>query len=101
VDHFLRVGLFGREIIDRHVCALACEGDRGRASHSGIAAGDQRLAPGEPSGAAITLFAVVGTRIHSAGKARPCLRLFLEWRFRIFFRGVGEFGSRHVLISFR
>ena len=44
LDDLLRVRLFGREIVDRDVRALARIGDRGGAAHAGIAAGDQRLA---------------------------------------------------------
>src|SRR5205085_5519342 len=47
-------------------------GDGGRTSHAGIAAGDQRLAAGESTGALIALFAVVRTGLHLARKTRPC-----------------------------
>ena len=49
VDHLLRIRLLGRKIIDRDVRALARIGDGGGAAHAGIAAGDQRLAAGQPA----------------------------------------------------
>jgi len=39
------VRLLGRKIADRHVCALAGEGDGDRPPYAGIAARDQGLAP--------------------------------------------------------
>src|SRR6266550_7184114 len=48
-DDFVRVRLFGGKIIDRDVGAFARIGDRGRATHSGISASDQRLATGQSS----------------------------------------------------
>lgn len=48
-------------------------GDRGRASHAGVAAGYERLPPREPSRATIGLLAVVGRRVHLARQSRPVL----------------------------
>src|SRR5712671_1337865 len=69
----LRIGLFAREIIDRHVRAFTGVGYCSGATHSGITPSDKRLAPCEPCRSAITRLAVIGRRIHFAGKARPRL----------------------------
>ena len=99
-DDLLRVGLFGREIIDRDVGAFARVGDGRGTAHAGIAAGDQRLSTREPAGAAVALLAMIGTWVHFARKARPGLRLPLVGRFGIFASGVPEFRSGHALVPF-
>jgi hypothetical protein len=44
IDHFLRVRLFGRKIVDGDVGTLARVSYRRRPTHAGIATGDQSLA---------------------------------------------------------
>jgi len=46
-DHFLRVGLFGWEIVDGDIGAFARIGDRSRTAHAGISTGDECLADSE------------------------------------------------------
>ena len=55
------------KVVDGDVRAFARVGDGSRASHAGIAAGDQRLASREPARAAITRLAVIRLGIHLAG----------------------------------
>ena len=89
-DDFLRVRLFGGEVVDGDVGAFARIGDGGGAAHAGVAAGDEGLAAGEAAGAAVAGLAVVGTGVHLAGEAGPGLRLPLEGRAGILGRGVLE-----------
>ena len=91
----LRIRLLGRKIIDRDIGAFARIGDGGGAAHAGIAAGDQRLAAGEPAGALVAFLAVVRPRLHLAREARPGLGLLLERRLRIFVVRIAEFLIRH------
>jgi hypothetical protein len=67
-DDLARVRLLLRKVVDGDVRAFARRGDRPGAAHAGIAARDQRLAAGEPSGAAIAGLAVVRPGIHLARK---------------------------------
>src|SRR3984957_664021 len=87
------VFLLRRQMVDRHVGALARKGDRGGATHPGIAAGDQSLSAGEPTRAAIGRLAVIRTRIHLARQPGPRLLLPAKRRLRVL-------GSR-VLQGFR
>ncbi len=100
-NHLLRVGLLVRDIIDGDVGTLARIGDRGGPTHARIAAGDQRLAPGEASRALVAGFAMIRARLHLAGEARPGLRLLPERRLRIAGDGIDEVLRGHVSISFR
>src|SRR5438105_12629602 len=75
--HYLaRVRLFRWQIIDRYIGTLASVGYCRGSSDAGIAAGNERLATHEPTGALVTRLAVVGSRIHLGGEARPGLLLF-------------------------
>ena len=49
LDDLARVFLLGRQMIDRHIGALARESDRGGAAHAGIPAGHQSFAASEPT----------------------------------------------------
>ena len=50
VRDFVSIGLFLREVIDRHISPLACKRDCGRTPDSGIAARYQGLSAAEPAG---------------------------------------------------
>ena len=81
LDDLARIGLLVRQVVDRDVGALAGEGDGRGPAHAGIAAGDQRLAAGQPARAVIARLAMVGPRLHLAGETRPGLRLRLNGGF--------------------
>src|SRR5262249_37241697 len=84
LDYFLRIRLLVRMIIYGDIGALACVGNRGRAAHTAVAAGYQRLAAGEAPAPLIGGLAVIRLRLHLASKTRPGLRLTLERWLRIF-----------------
>src|SRR3569833_1388597 len=84
LDHVAGGWLFARKIVDRHVGAFARIGDGRGAAHAGIAAGDQRLAPSEPSRAFVARLAMVRWRLHVLCEARPRLLLLGERRLRVF-----------------
>ena len=84
----LRVGLFGRQVVQHQVGALAGEGDRDRAADAAIRAGDDGAAALKAAEPAIALLAVVGLRVHVAREAGRRLRLILELRLRILLRRV-------------
>ena len=86
----LRVGLFGRQVIDDDVGTFTGKGDGGSTAHAGVAAGDERAAAGQAPGAAIAGFAVVRARVHVADEARERLRLLGERGLRIFGARVGQ-----------
>jgi hypothetical protein len=96
LEHLVRVRLLVRMIVDGHIGALACVGNRRRASHSGIAAGDERLAALEPPRAAIAFFPMVGTRPHFRHQSRPRLVLLGEGRLGIFAARILQGGLRAV-----
>ena len=100
-DHLLCVRLLGGQIVDGDIGAFTRICDRSGAAHARIAAGDQRLAAGEPPGALVAGLAVIGTRLHLAGEAGPALRLLLERRFRIAGDGVDQVLLSHIGVSFR
>ena len=87
-DHFLRVRLLVRIVVDGDVGAFARIGVGGRAAHAAVAAGDQRPSSSQPPAALVAGLAVIGLGLHFARKSRPRLRLTLEGRFRIFTDGV-------------
>jgi hypothetical protein len=87
-DHFLRVRLLVRIVVDGDVGAFARIGDGGRAAHAAVAAGDQRPSSGQPPAALVAGLAVIGLGLHFARKSRPGLRLALERRLRVFANGV-------------
>ncbi len=84
LDDFARIGLLAREVVDRYIGALAGVRNGRGPSHPRVAAGDERLAPSEPSRAAVRLLAMIGLRVHVVREPRPWLGLLLEWRLRVF-----------------
>ena len=100
--HLGRIRLLGRQVVDGHVRALAGIGDGRGAADARIAAGDQRLAAGEPSGALVARLAVVRARHHPARQPRPRLLLLLEGGLRIAARRVRSgVGLRDLLLGAR
>ena len=83
LDDFARVRLLRRQVVDGDVRALASEGDRRGAAHTGITPGDQRPAAREAPRALVAGLPVVRTRVHLAGEARPSLRLLGIGRPRV------------------
>ena len=81
LDHFLRIRLFVRKVIDGDVGSFARVGDGCCATHAAVAAGDQRLPSRQPAAACL---AMIGSRLHLGRQPRPGLRLALERRLRIF-----------------
>src|SRR6185312_4409801 len=74
------------QIRDRHIGALAREGESYGATDAGVAAGDQRLLALQARGASIGALSVVRLWIHVLALARHRLPLRLE-------RGFGSFNS--------
>jgi len=93
VGYLARIGFLGRQVVDRHVGALARVGNGGSATDAGVATCDQRLAPLEAAAALVGSLTVVGARVHLAGEARPWLLLRLERRLLI---GSARIEQRHV-----
>ena len=81
LDHFARIRLFGRQIVDGNIRALAGVGNRGCAAHAGVAARDERLAAVQSAGTAVAGFTVIRLWMHFPGQSRPGLVLFFKgWR---------------------
>ena len=99
VHDLLRVRLFLRQIIDRNVGALARESDRRSAADAAVAAGDQRVAAKQTTGAAIALLAMIRARRHAPSQTRPRLRLFLKGRSWIEFARVAQFPRGRRIIE--
>ena len=74
----LRVRLLGRQVAEGDVRPLAREGDRRRPADAAVAAGDERLAAGQPARPAVSFLAVVRRRIHLARQPGPRLLLLGE-----------------------
>ena len=72
---FFRVLLFGRQVTDRDIGALARKGDRGCTSNAGVGAGQQSLSSGQASGALVGCLAAVRLLGHRLLRGGRCLDL--------------------------
>ena len=92
----LCIRLLVRQVTDGDIGAFAGKGDRCGTPDSRVSAGDQRLAPGEPVGAAVALFAMIRRWLHVPRKAGPGLRLLVEGRFRMQSLGIAQRCGRRL-----
>src|SRR5712692_1297563 len=88
------------QIGDRHLGALACEGDGDGAADAAVAAGDERDASGEPAAAAAALRPDARTRRHRALDARLPI-LVLRRQCFLLFRHAKPPPSRRTLPRLR
>lgn len=87
-NHFLRVRLLDRKVVDCNIGTLARIRNRCRASHARVAPRDQRLAPHQPSRALVAGLTMIQLWCHLACEPRPGLWLHRKRRPRILGRRV-------------